>query len=151
VVTRRSVFELRKARERGHILEGLAVALSNVDEIIALIKAAPLLLSQARIDVAHVRSQLVENMLARDEGFRFAPRGPGRDYGLQSTLPVSRRSATHPEMQLQRLTGLEQEKIVNEYREVMENIATCSTSLPSRSASTRIIAEELAETAASSR
>src|SRR5882762_10479012 len=67
VVTRRSVFELRKARERGHILEGLAVALSNVDEIIALIKAAPAPAEAKRELMSRMwRSQLVENMLARD-------------------------------------------------------------------------------------
>ncbi|HZF22523.1 MAG TPA: DNA gyrase subunit A [Burkholderiales bacterium] len=149
VVTRRSVFELRKARERGHILEGLAVALSNVDEIIALIKAAPAPAEAKRELMSRMwRSQLVENMLARAEVSASRPEGLGRDYGLQSNgYRLSEVQAQRIlEMQLQRLTGLEQEKIVNEYREVMDNIADLLDILAKPERITRIIAEELAET-----
>jgi DNA gyrase subunit A len=76
VITRRTVFELRKARERGHILEGLAVALSNVDEIIALIKAAPTPPDAKRGLMARQwRSPLVEEMLLRAASDSFRPEG----------------------------------------------------------------------------
>ena len=149
VVTRRAVFELRKARERGHILEGLAVALSNVDEIIALIKAAPAPAEAKRELMSRMwRSQLVEDMLARAEVAASRPEGLGRDYGLQSNgYRLSEVQAQRIlEMQLQRLTGLEQEKIVNEYREVMDNIADLLDILAKPERITRIIADELAQT-----
>ncbi|MEK6211764.1 MAG: DNA gyrase subunit A [Pseudomonadota bacterium] len=149
VVTRRTVFELRKARERGHILEGLAVALSNVDEIIALIKAAPAPAEAKRELMSRVwRSQLVEDMLARADVSSSRPEGLGRDYGLQSGgYRLSEVQAQRIlEMQLQRLTGLEQEKIVSEYKEVMDNIADLLDLLAKPERITRIIADELAET-----
>ncbi|MGH8730337.1 MAG: DNA gyrase subunit A [Burkholderiales bacterium] len=149
VVTRRTVFELRKARERGHILEGLAVALSNVDEIIALIKAAPAPAEAKRELMSRMwRSQLVEDMLARADVSASRPEGLGRDYGLQSGgYRLSEVQAQRIlEMQLQRLTGLEQEKIVNEYREVMDNIADLLDILAKPERTTRIIADELAQT-----
>ncbi len=149
VVTRRTVFELRKARERGHILEGLAVALSNVDEIIALIKAAPAPAEAKRELMSRMwRSQLVEDMLARADVSASRPEGLGRDYGLQSGgYRLSEVQAQRIlEMQLQRLTGLEQEKIVNEYGEVMDNIADLLDILAKPERTTRIIADELAQT-----
>jgi DNA gyrase subunit A len=149
VVTRRTVFELRKARERGHILEGLAVALSNVDEIIALIKAAPAPAEARRELMSRMwHSQLVEDMLARADASASRPEGVGRDFGLQTGgYRLSEVQAQRIlEMQLQRLTGLEQEKIVSEYREVMENIADLLDILAKPERITTIIAEELAET-----
>jgi len=149
VVTRRTVFELRKARERGHILEGLAVALSNVDEIIALIKAAPSPAEAKRELISRMwHSQMVEDMLARADVSASRPEGIGRDYGLQpGGYRLSEVQAQRIlEMQLQRLTGLEQEKIVNEYREVMSNIADLLDILDKPERITRIIADELADT-----
>ncbi|MGQ0577874.1 MAG: DNA gyrase subunit A [Betaproteobacteria bacterium] len=149
VVTRRAVFELRKARERGHILEGLAVALSNVDEVIALIKAAPAPAEAKRDLMSRMwRSQLVEDMLAHAEVAASRPEGLGRDYGLQPNgYRLSEVQAQRIlEMQLQRLTGLEQEKIVNEYKEVMDNIADLLDILAKPERITRIIADELAGT-----
>jgi DNA gyrase subunit A len=149
VVTRRTVFELRKARERGHILEGLAVALSNVDDIIALIKAAPAPAEAKRKLMSRMwHSQLVEDMLARADVTASRPEGLGRDYGLQSGgYRLSEVQAQRIlEMQLQRLTGLEQEKIANEYREVMDNIADLLDILAKPERTTRIIADELAQT-----
>ncbi len=149
VVTRRAVFELRKARERGHILEGLAVALSNVDEVIALIKAAPAPAEAKRELMSRMwRSQLVEDMLAQAEVSASRPEGLGRDYGLQSNgYRLSEVQAQRIlEMQLQRLTGLEQEKIVSEYKEVMENIADLLDILAKPERITMIIADELAAT-----
>ena len=84
VVTRRTVFELRKARDRGHILEGLAVALSNVDEVIALIKAASSP-AEAKVELmARVwRSVLVEELLARSGTPLARPEGISLEFGLQ--------------------------------------------------------------------
>ena len=99
VVTRRTVFELRKARERGHILEGLAVALSNVDEIIALIKAAATPADAKRDLMARAwRSTLVEEMLARIDARGFAPGGTGRRVrpARRRLPPVRDPGAAHP-------------------------------------------------------
>ena len=126
VVTRRTVFELRKARERGHILEGLAVALSNVDEIIALIKAAPNPAEAKRGLMARTwRSTLVEEMLARASAEASRPDGLGPEFGHSDRgyLLSDAQAQAILELRLQRLTGLEQDKIVAEYKEVMEVIA----------------------------
>ena len=149
VVTRRTVFELRKARERGHILEGLAVALSNVDEIIALIKAAPAPSEAKRELMAHTwRSELVESMLVRAQAASTRPDGLLPEYGQQADgYRLSDVQAQRIlEMQLQRLTGLEQERIVAEYREVMENIADLLDILAKPERITQIIKEELKQT-----
>jgi DNA gyrase subunit A len=127
VVTRRTAFELRKARDRGHILEGLAVALSNVDEIVELIKSAQTPAEAKTKLMAKVwRSKLVEEMLARTasnvEAYR--PEGLPKEFGLHTNgYRLSEIQAQRIlEMQLQRLTGLEQDKIVAEYKEVMDRI-----------------------------
>jgi len=149
VVTRRSVFELRKARERGHVLEGLAVALSNVDEIIALIKAAPAPADAKQQLMARTwRSSLVEEMLARSGGIQSKPDGLPAEYGLNddgyrfSDVQAQRIL----EMQLQRLTGLEQRKIEEEYREVMDTIADLLDILATPERIRTIIADELKQT-----
>jgi DNA gyrase subunit A len=125
VVTRRTVFELRKARERGHILEGLAVALSNVDEIIALIKAAATPGdAKASIMARAWRSPVVEEMLRRGLAEAARPEALPVGFGLTEggyKLSDSQAQAIL-ELRLQRLTGLEQEKITGEYREVMDLI-----------------------------
>src|SRR6185295_12461935 len=83
VVTRRTVYELRKARERGHLLEGLAVALSNVDDVIALIKAAQTPAdAKADLMARFWRSKLVEELLARSDGAYSRPEGLATQYGL---------------------------------------------------------------------
>jgi len=149
VVTRRTIFELRKARERGHILEGLAVALSNVDEIIALIKAAPAPADAKRELMARGwRSSLVEDMLSRvseasrPEGllpqFGLVGKGKERGYFLSDA-----QAQAILELRLQRLTGLEQDKIVNEYREVMDKITDLLDILAKPARVTQIINDEL--------
>jgi len=149
VVTRRTLFELRKARERGHILEGLAVALSNVDEIIALIKAAPTPADAKRELMARSwRSSLVEDMLSRvsdasrPEGllpeFGLVGQGNARGYRLSDT-----QAQAILELRLQRLTGLEQDKIVGEYREVMDKITDLLDILARPERVTQIIHDEL--------
>ncbi|MDV6348014.1 DNA gyrase subunit A [Nitrosomonas sp. Is35] len=148
VVTRRTVFELKKARERGHLLEGLAVALSNVDEIIALIKAAPTPADAKEALMARTwQSKLVEEMLSRAMADANALRPEGLDnfFGLQAQgyrLSDAQAQAIL-ELRLQRLTGLEQEKIVDEYREVIDKIIDFLDILANPERITSIITEEL--------
>ena len=153
VVTRRTVFELRKARERGHVLEGLAVALANIDEFIEIIKTSPTPpMAKAALMARSWDSSLVREMLARAEadtpGGRAAyrPEGLPPQYGMQpdGLYRLSDDQAQEIlQMRLQRLTGLEQDKIVGEYKDVMAVIADLLDVLakPERVAS--IIREEL--------
>ena len=149
VVTRRNVFELKKSRERGHLLEGLAVALSNVDEVIALIKAAPTpaVAKQSLMDRPW-RSNLVEEMLARAmiDAQAFRPEGLAPGFGLSKDgyhLSDAQAQAIL-DLRLQRLTGLEQEKIVGEYKEIIEKITDLLDILAKPERITTIITEELA-------
>ncbi|WP_079434029.1 DNA gyrase subunit A [Zoogloea sp. LCSB751] len=146
VVTRRTIFELRKARERGHILEGLAVALSNVDEIIALIKAAPTPPEAKKALMGREwRSALVEEMLVRAAADSFRPEGLAPEFGLsaQGYRLSDAQAQAILELRLQRLTGLEQDKIVTEYKEVMANIADLLDILARPERITAIIGDEL--------
>ena len=146
VITRRTVFELRKARERGHILEGLAVALSNVDEIIALIKAAQTPVEAKRGLMGRTwRSELVEGMLVRAAAESSRPDGLGPEFGLskEGYLLSDAQAQAILELRLQRLTGLEQDKIVAEYKEVMDQIADLLDILARPERITVIIGEEL--------
>ena len=148
VVTRRTVFELRKARERAHILEGLAVALANIDEIIELIKSSA------------NSAEAKEKLLSKD----FAPGGvmdllerAGSDSSRPEDLPegfglVDGRYKLSEaqvqailEMRLHRLTGLEQDKIVAEYKEFLEKIAELIAILSSVTRLMEVILEELIE------
>lgn len=148
VVTRRTVYELKKARERGHLLEGLAVALSNVDEIIALIKAAatPAEARKALMGKAW-SSQLVAEMLARAafDATVFRPLELRVEFGLfdhgYQLSDVQAQAIL--DLRLQRLTGLEQEKIVNEYKEVIDQIIDLLDILASVDRITAIIVDEL--------
>ena len=150
VVTRRTVFELREARDRGHVLEGLAVALANIDEFIAIIKAAPTPpVAKTELMSRVWDSTLVREMLARAGSQRDAYRPLGLDpqFGLKDD-GLYRLSETQAEqilqMRLQRLTGLEQDKIRNEYREVMDRIADLLDILARPERITTIIGDELA-------
>jgi DNA gyrase subunit A len=151
VVTRRTVFELRKARERGHILEGLAVALSNVDDVIALIKAAPTP-ADAKVELMNRfwRSKLVEDLLARADGSDGAlsrPEGISPEFGLHKKgYKLSDVQAQRIlEMRLQNLTALETDKITAEYKETMEKIVDLLDILAKPARVTKIISSELAE------
>ncbi|WP_116611167.1 DNA gyrase subunit A [Paraburkholderia unamae] len=155
VLTRRTVYELRKARERGHVLEGLAVALANIDEFIAIIKAAPTPpIAKQELMNHSWDSSLVREMLARAEqensaaGGReaYRPEGLNPQYGMQ-TDGLYRLSDTQAQeilqMRLQRLTGLEQDKIIGEYREVMAQIADLLDILARPERVTVMISDEL--------
>jgi DNA gyrase subunit A len=133
VVTRRTVYTLRKARERGHVLEGLAVALANIDEFIAIIRqAATPPEAKAALMARDWDSALVRQMLtrAREDGSTvnaqdYRPEHAAAGVGLndQGLYRLSETQAQEIlQMRLQRLTGLEQDKIVNEYKDVMAEI-----------------------------
>src|SRR5688572_23671321 len=148
VVTRRTVFDLRKARDRGHILEGLAVALSNVDEVIAIIKAAATpAVARTELMGRTWRSPLVEQMLQRASAEQFRPEVLPKEFGFTSAgYRLSDVQAQRIlEMQLQRLTGLEQDKILSEYREVIATIEDLLDILAKPERVTQIIGAELAE------
>jgi len=147
VVTRRTVYDLRRARERAHIQEGLAVALSNVDEIIALIKrSASPAEAKAGLMAKAWQSAVVVDMLARASADASRPEGLALHFGLTADgyrLSEAQAQAIL-ELRLQRLTGLEQEKIVAEYRELIETIADLIDILARPERIRQIIAEELA-------
>jgi DNA gyrase subunit A len=155
VVTRRTVFNLRKARERGHVLEGLAVALANIDDFIAIIRNAPTPpVAKAELMARRWDSKLVREMLTRtraDGGTinadDYRPDGLERDYGMGAD-GLYRLSETQAQeilqMRLQRLTGLEQDKIVAEYKEVMAEIDDLLDILAKPERVSTIISDELA-------
>ncbi|HET7776394.1 MAG TPA: DNA topoisomerase (ATP-hydrolyzing), partial [Azospira sp.] len=153
VVTRRTAFELRKARDRGHMLEGLAVALANIDDFIAIIKAAPTPpVAKTELMARAWDSSLVREMLTRTElgasgGIEaFRPEHLPKHYGMQQDglYKLSDEQAQEIlQMRLQRLTGLEQDKIVNEYKEVMAHIADLLDILARPERVTTIISDEM--------
>ena len=149
VVVRRTRFELAKARERGHVLEGLAVALSNVDEIIALIKGAPTPAdAKSALMAKRWRSAVVEDMLQRAAAESARPEGLAPEFGWHDgdrrgyRLSDAQAQAIL-ELRLQRLTGLEQDKITGEYKEVMTQIVDLLDILAKPGRVTTIIATEL--------
>ncbi len=125
VVTRRTVFDLRKARDRAHILEGLAVALSNIDEIIALIKqsSSPVVAKAALLDKSWAPGVVME-MLQRSGSESSRPEGISTEYGLVADeyRLTEKQAQAILDLRLHRLTGLEQDKIISEYREILGKI-----------------------------
>ncbi|MBC3907399.1 DNA gyrase subunit A [Undibacterium umbellatum] len=153
VVTRRTLFELRKARERGHVLEGLAVALANIDDFIAIIRAAPTPpIAKQELMTRAWDSSMVREMLTRTAADNlagidaFRPENLPKHYGIQpdGLYKLSDDQAQEIlQMRLQRLTGLEQDKIVNEYKDVMAEIADLLDILSKPERVTVIITDEL--------
>jgi DNA gyrase subunit A len=153
VVTRRTIYELRRARERGHVLEGLAVALANIDDFIAIIRAAPTPpVARQELMARSWDSSLVRTMLQQASADRenaaedFRPEGLPKMYGVQpdGLYKLSEEQATEIlQMRLQRLTGLEQEKILDEYRKVIAQIAEYLDILAKPARITAIIDTEL--------
>ncbi len=125
VVTRRTIFELRKARERAHVLEGLAVALANIDEVIALIKAsASPAEARAGLLARPWPPGIVVDMLQRAGAASSRPEGLPDEYGLQDDgyhLSETQAQAIL-DLRLHRLTGLEKDKIFDEYKEILARI-----------------------------
>ena len=148
VITRRTVFELRKARDRGHILEGLAVALENVDEMIKIIKSSPSPVeAKTELMQREWKSTVVSSMLKKGDAAQYRPEGLLSVYGLKEKgYKLSDIQAQEIlQMRLQRLTGLEQDKIVNEYKEIMDVIADLIDILNKPDRVTTIIKTELEE------
>ena len=154
VVTRRTVFSLRKARERGHVLEGLAVALANIDEFIAIIRNAPTPpVAKAGLISRTWSSQLVREMLTRtrsDGGLvnanDYRPDGLEANFGMGADGLYRLSDVQAQEilqMRLQRLTGLEQDKIVGEYKEVISEIEDFLDILAKAERVSTIISDEL--------
>ena len=148
VITRKTVYELKKARERGHVLEGLAVALANVDEMIKIIKAAATP-PEAKDELMRRdwKSPVVEEMLKQASENLSKPDGLPSAFGLKATgYKLSDTQAQEIlQLRLQRLTGLEQEKIVNEYHEIMDLILDLLDILSKSERVTKIIDDELEE------
>jgi DNA gyrase subunit A len=148
VVTRRTIHDLAKARERAHVLEGLAVALANIDAIIAVIKAAPA--PAAARDALQMRpwpAGIVPELLARAGSVSTRPSGLAADLGLREGgyyLSEAQAQAIL-DMRLNRLTGLEQEKIVSEYRELLGSISDLSDILARPERLTQVVRAELEE------
>jgi DNA gyrase subunit A len=148
VVTRRTIFDLRKARDRAHILEGQSVALANIDDVIALIKASP--------SPAEAKSQLVARkwppgavtaMLERAGATDTRPDALADGFGLldgEYRLSETQAQAIL-DLRLHRLTGLEQEKIINEYKEILEKIKELSDILADPDKLLAVIRQELIE------
>ena len=147
VVTRRTVYELRQARARGHVLEGLAVALSNVDAVIELIKKAPGPADAKRALMARAWASDFVRGLMGSVGAQFRPEGLNEIYGLkQDGYHLSEEQAQAIlELRLQRLTGLEQDKIREEYREVIAAIIELLDILAKPARITGIIETELSK------
>jgi DNA gyrase subunit A len=148
VVTRRTLFELRKARDRAHVLEGLAVALANIDEVIALIKAAPSPAEAKKELLARFwKSGTVETMLERAGAEASRPQDLEPGFGLtdQGYRLTETQAQAILELRLHRLTGLEQDKIINEYSEILDKIKELLDILSSPDRLMQVIRDELVE------
>lgn len=146
IITRRTIYELKKAKERGHLLEGLAVALANVDEIIAIIKSSATPgEAKTRLMDKNWQSSLVISMLARVESETLRPDWLAKDFGLTNNGYRLSESQTQAilDLRLQRLTALEQDKIVNEYQEIMNTILNLIDILNNPERINLIISDEL--------
>ena len=148
IVTRRTIYELAKARERAHVLEGLAVALANIDEIIALIKAAPSP-TDARQGLMSRRwtSGVVPELLARAGAISTRPAGLADDLGMVDGAYVLSETQAQAilDMRLHRLTGLEQDKIIAEYKELLEKIRDLDDILARPERLTQVVRDALIE------
>jgi len=148
VVTRRTLYELRKARDRAHVLEGLAVALANIDEVIQLIKqaAGPAEAKKALLERSW-KSGVVERMLSRAGAASTRPEGLAEEFGL--TIEGYRLTEVQAqailELRLHRLTGLEQDKIINEYEDLLSKIEKLLDILSNPDRLMQVIRDELLE------
>ncbi|MDQ2993949.1 MAG: DNA gyrase subunit A [Pseudomonadota bacterium] len=148
VVTRRTIFELRKARERAHILEGLGIALVNIDEVIALIKASktPAEAKERMLAQAWSLGEVSE-MLERAGSGSSRPDDLPPEYGMteKGYLLSPTQAQAILDLRLHRLTGLEKEKILEEYKEILNIIASLLEILANPERLMEVIREELEE------
>ncbi|MFP4146658.1 MAG: DNA gyrase subunit A [Halorhodospira sp.] len=150
VVIRRTIYDLRKARERAHVLEGLAVALANIDEVIALIKgAAGPAEARSELVAREWRPGVVIDMLQRAGAEATRPEGMAEGVGLDADSGVYRLSQSQAQaildLRLHRLTAMEQDKVVEEYGSLLERIAELIHILESGERLMEVIREELVE------
>ena len=149
IVTRRTIFDLAKARDRAHVLEGLAVALANIDDVIALIKSSPTSVeAKAGLMAREWKSGAVPALLARAGDISTRPQGLAAEFGVtgegQRGYKLSEiQSQAILDMRLHRLTGLEQDKIVTEYQELLTLIVDLTDILARPERLTQVIREEL--------
>ena len=148
VVTRRTIYELRKAREKAHVLEGLTIALHNIDEMIELIKASPspAVARERMLEKAwNVGSVLdyLERVEMKDIRPEDLPEGFGSDGDIYKLSPTQAQAIL--EMRLHRLTGLEQDKIIEEYKALIEKITEFLEILRNPDRLTEVVKEELNE------
>ncbi|WP_319379628.1 DNA gyrase subunit A [Thiomicrorhabdus sp.] len=148
VVTRRTIFDLRKAREKAHILEGLALALTNIDEMIELIKASPSpAVAKERMLEREWPIGSVVDLLDRVELADVRPEDLPEGFGAAGSIyklsPVQAQAIL--EMRLHRLTGLEQDKIIEEYKGLLVKIAEFLEILRNPDRLTEVVKEELLE------
>lgn len=146
VVTRRTVFELRKARDRGHVLEGQAVALSNIDPVIAMIKDSPTPAeAKERLIATAWESSAVADMVDRSGAVSSRPEDLDEQYGMRDGFyhlsPEQAQAIL--ELRLHRLTGLEHEKLLSEYQEILLQIGELLKILGSAKRLLEVIREEL--------
>jgi len=146
VVSRRTVYLLRKAREKGHILEGLAVALANIDEVIELIKKSPSS-AEAKEELLKRswKSDSVLKMLGEAGSDACRPDGLGDEYGLKDKqyFLTPEQAQAILDLRLHRLTGMEQEKLINDYKELLDQIADFLDILNNKSRLISVVREEL--------
>jgi len=148
VVTRRTIFELRKARDRAHVLEGLTVALANIDEMIELIKTSPSSdVARERMLAKRWEPGLVRSLLAAAGADASKPENLDADIGLSDAgYQLSEVQAQQIlEMRLARLTGLEQEKLTDEYKDLLITIQGLIAILEDPEKLLGVIRTELAE------
>ncbi len=148
IVTRRTIFEVRKARDRAHLLEGLAVALSNIDEVITLIKKSPNAAeAKAKLLAQHWQPGVVLPMLERSGADSSRPEGLSKEFGLSDKgyLLSEAQAQAILELRLHRLTGLEQEKIHSEYKDLLDQIEDLMDILTRSERLMQVIREELVE------
>ncbi|HKU90158.1 MAG TPA: DNA gyrase subunit A, partial [Steroidobacteraceae bacterium] len=148
IVTRRTIFDLAKARDRAHVLEGLAVALANIDDVIALIRNSPTPVeAKAGLMGRAWKSGAVPSMLARAGAISTRPASVGADFGLvdneQGYKLTEVQAQAILDMRLHRLTGLEQDKIVAEYQELLVLIVDLTDILARPERLTQVVREEL--------
>ncbi|ANF57560.1 DNA gyrase subunit A [Halotalea alkalilenta] len=148
VVTRRTLYELNKAKERGHVLEGLTVAISNIDQVIELIRASSSAQeARERLVARSWPPGQVLDMLERAGSVSCQPEGLDDSFGLSKDRGEYRLTETQAQaildLRLHRLTGLETEKLLEEYKSVLEKIAELTRILASPDRLMEVIREEL--------
>ena len=146
VVTRRTIFDLNKAKDRGHILEGLTVALANIDQIISLIRNSkdPAIAKQKLLSKKW-KAGMVSKLIKNSGSISTKPENLGKEFGLSgSSYKLSEIQAQAIlDLRLQRLTGLEQDNLIAEYEEILDEINNLQAILEDPDKLKKVIKDEL--------